>query len=123
MRLSEAIMLGDMLKKPDGGRWLGRDGDRYCGCALGGAALAAGFGEQHLAAIGDLVSYIPFENRVHAAWPWINAVQRMRIGQMYMQVAAGKIAIEQLVDYVRSIEPAEAEATPAEQPRETVAVG
>jgi hypothetical protein len=40
MRLSEAILLGDSLKKAISDEWISEDGS--CGCAFGGALLACG---------------------------------------------------------------------------------
>lgn len=101
MKLSEAILLGDSLKKADPTIFL--HPDKSCGCALGGAALAIG--------MVSLV-YPAHSPRFLAAFPWFNAHYSAEIGYRYNQVAVGLMTLEQLVDYVRSIEPAEESTLP-----------
>lgn len=97
MKLSEAILLGDSLKKPASYLFLSPDGS--CGCALGGAALAVG--------ITTLLTHPCESDEFMAAFPWFTMHISAEIGVRYFKVEAGRMVIEELVDFVRSIEPAE----------------
>lgn len=107
MRLSEALLLGDSLRTRERYCFLDMSTNPPCGCALGGAALAMGRTE--------------YKGHLHL-WPWLeNLSGRMsdyifedEIGTYvgddhpsFSQVCTGKYTIEQLADYVRSIEPDE----------------
>lgn len=98
MRLSEAMMLGSTTCKMVPGDWNS--------CALGCAGNAVGIEE-----------YATFQGRgreevIAIKWPWIEA--RNDDGNRWMgeiwyrfdhDVCDGNMTLEQLVDYVRSIEP------------------
>lgn len=109
MRLSDAILLGDSLKKADPNVWLTEDGS--CGCAFGGALLAAGVNSNDLflhatsgALRGVPLSEFPV---VKSLWPWVTTAVLWDISSCYFAVTEGRMTIEELVDYVRSFEPAE----------------
>jgi hypothetical protein len=121
MKLSEAIILGDTLKKSDSGEWLAEDGS--CGCAFGGALLAAGVAAQefHRQFNGntqtrtsyEAVSEIPC---VRALWPWLTGEHLEEISDLYFRVDAHMKTIEDVAAYVRTVEPPETEALrPAEE--------
>jgi hypothetical protein len=101
MKLSEAMMLGDGLRKRDYRTYLlPLHGGKWCGCAIGGATLAMGrtgrFAHREL-------------------WPWLNKLNiskrswEIEIGLQgeisFKAVMRDECTFEQLVDYVRSIEP------------------
>lgn len=106
MQLSEAIILGDSLKAPDPGQWLSADGS--CGCAFGGALIAAGadisefFGQNH-----GCVESIAEAPIVRALWPWLTPEHLQTITTLYYAVYNDYITIEDVADYVRSVEPPE----------------
>lgn len=109
MKLSEAILMGDSLRTRDYNAFLFRKrGGKYCGCAIGGACLALGHTEA-----GN-------ETRL-ALWPWLSKPSpNMPEGAFrnfeadigfnptvgFKAVCKGKATIEQLADYVASVEPA-----------------
>lgn len=105
-RLSEMILLGDSLRTRKGWHFLNQESDgSYCGCALGGAALAIGKQEYSM---------------TNPPWPWLlneapgggllcgePLTYQDTISLKFFSVCCGDITIEQLVDYVRSVELAE----------------
>jgi hypothetical protein len=91
MRLSELLILGDVLKKRNPGAFVSSDG--CSGCALGGAFLAQ----------GGTVGEASYPTSVYKTWPWLTIKQRTTIGGMYSM----KMSIEAIADYVRTIEPPE----------------
>lgn len=100
MKLSEAIILGDSLKRPDPTVWLSQDGS--CGCAFGGAVLAAGVG-------GAFYNEcrLPHESQaVLKLWPWLTHEHTSTISELYRQVCDGTCTLEHISEYVKSIEPA-----------------
>ena len=92
MKLSEAMMLGDSLRERDGSCWY--DPKNNCGCAMGGAALAIGEG-------GRWLLHVEF----YRMWPWLSIENLNAISYRFLRVCAGTQTFEELVDYVRSIEP------------------
>ncbi len=103
MRLSEAMMLGSATCKMVQGDWNS--------CALGCAGNAVGIqhasgrlGEDDIDIDGDLVTRFTLLANV---WPWIRTANFA--AEIYIkfddEVCIGKLTFEQLVDYVRSIEP------------------
>jgi hypothetical protein len=95
MRLSEAMMLGDSLRERNPSVYLADRGEGagYCGCAIGGAQLA----------VGD-TSMFGYEN----IWPWLldgGYRYDVKISIYFIRVHLGERTFEQLVDYVRSVEP------------------
>jgi hypothetical protein len=106
MKLSEAILLGDSLRKRDPRAFLYEIDGEACGCALGGAELAVGVGVKD-----------PYAFR--RIWPWtqkqtdgsITLEDEIGFGDVrsthpgFTDVYKGKATIEQLADYVRSVEP------------------
>jgi hypothetical protein len=108
MRLSEAILLGDSLRDRNWDVFLDTTTTPPCGCALGGAQLA--MGRTDIQGYRDL-------------WPWVHDKAAMEsefrdllyedhIGVVdaaghpnFFDVVKGSCTIEQLADYVRSIEP------------------
>jgi hypothetical protein len=100
MKLSEAILLGDSLRTRTNGCYLNTRTSPPCGCALGGAQLAMGRTE---------------DMAFHELWPWLQDISpdgvswRAEVGcdneRGFEAVMGGSISIDQLADYVRSIEP------------------
>jgi hypothetical protein len=106
--LQHAIILGDTLKKSDPMEWLSMDGS--CGCALGGALLAAGvtaeeFWEQFLPLPANTYDPIPEMECVKSRWPWLTAEHIQEISELYFQVYDGKKTIEDIAAYAQSVEP------------------
>lgn len=104
MQLSEAIILGDTLKRCDPMTWISADGS--CGCALGGALLAAGvtvneFWRQFASCD------VPELPAIMNLWPWLTADHIDEISNIYFMVEAGDATIEDVAAYVRTIEPSE----------------
>jgi hypothetical protein len=123
MLLQHAIILGDTLKKGDPGEWLSRDGS--CGCALGGALLAAGvtaeeFNRQFLPLPANTYDPIPEMECIKSRWPWLTADHIAEISELYFKVHAGSRTIEDVAAYVRSIEPAAVEIVEPTETRELV---
>lgn len=103
MQLSEAIILGDTLKRCDPDQWISPDGS--CGCALGGALLAAGV---TMKVFNQQREVIIFEKPcVIQAWPWLTEQHIDQISDLYFLVQAGSRTIEEVAAYVRTIEPRE----------------
>src|SRR5260370_18938367 len=121
MKLSEAILLGDSLKKADHTVYLGDEGGGVIvGCAIGGALLAAGGTVEEW--IKSSEYYIPINGKIppslESRWPWLTHEYMCKIGSMYScsQRRIPAYTLEQIADYVRSIEPAEEpEKEPAEK--------
>jgi hypothetical protein len=102
MRLSDAILLGDSLKTATNEYFIDlRDPANCRGCALGGALLATGFTKD------EFMDYLVSES-IRKRWPWVGTLERMNISRQYGKVMRGKRTLEQLCDYVRSVEPEEA---------------
>jgi len=98
MKLSEAMMLGDaMMPRNDGTSWFGhKDPDfNECGCAIGRAWFAAGHSFDEWWKAQDFCS----------EWPWLKNGYPGNISVKFDTVLTGGMTFEQLVDYVRSIEP------------------
>lgn len=107
MKLSDAMVLGDTLRKRNASMYLDKDRyGNYCGCAIGGAFLAIGITDSD-----EMIA-----DREH--WPWLS--DKANLGSRYrtligcgidrkypsfLQVETGECTFEQLVEYVRSIEP------------------
>lgn len=108
MKLSEAMMLGDSLRDRVSDRFLTTRGGRMCGCAIGGATLASGRTEYF--AHRELWPWLLEESTNFSAnypskpirWEsWIGIYSPVA----FNKVVRGDATFEQLVDYVRSIEP------------------
>jgi hypothetical protein len=100
MRLSDLILLGDSLRSRRYWSYLSLDGGSTCGCALGGAALYLGADpgkNWNDKGAGDDILYTHF--------PWLDIHIEAVISQRFAEVCHGEISIEELADYVRSIEP------------------
>jgi len=115
MKLSEAIIMGDTLKKCDANQWISADGS--CGCAFGGALLAAGmrplhYHENYRGSSCNAVSELPF---VREHWPWITGEHLVKISDLYRKVARGETTIEAVAAYVRTVEPQETEPSQGDQ--------
>lgn len=102
MRLSEAIMLGDMLRRRCPDAFLEAENGQVCGCALGGATLALGHSDGKNV-MGNWIKEL--EPSLVAEYPWFNERIRTTIGTWFFQVCDGYATMESLIDYVRSIEP------------------
>jgi hypothetical protein len=102
MRLSEAIALGRVLiDKPQH--------NTFCKCAIG-MGLAAighefhirgeeGIGSAYFAALDE--------------WPWLFGDCEMEISRRFVLVMKGDLTLEELIDFVRSVEPPEPPASPS----------
>jgi hypothetical protein len=114
MQLSQAIILGDTLKKCDPETWISDDGS--CGCALGGAMLAVGVTaeEWNQQWVSHRVEEMPC---VKAQWPWITWEHLVEISNLYRKVAKGELKLEDVVAFVREAEPAE--STPMAVPEKS----
>jgi hypothetical protein len=84
--------------------------DGSCGCALGGALLAAGvsvdtfrrqFGVQSSASY--MRRFLEIEC-VQRFWPWLREQHIIRISNLYCRVASGYATIEDVAAYAREIE-------------------
>jgi hypothetical protein len=109
MKLSEAILLGDSLVKCDSTQWLTDDGS--CGCAFGGAMVAAGISEQFLRERSALEYGLRPDRSdcVRRMWPWLRSEHLSRITLLHRRMGDGGATIEEIAEYVRSVEPAEEE--------------
>lgn len=117
MKLSTAMALGNVVKKPNSKVWLREEVDGICGCAIGGALLASGVTMEEYKAQEDQISqetrnespqgYIVLADCVHSRWPWLTAQTLTTISGMYHEVVRGKIPLEMLIDFVSKIEPQE----------------
>lgn len=98
MRLSEAMMLGEvMMPRNDGGSWFGDEAPDWndCGCAIGRAWFAVG------RSFDDWITH-----GFGIEWPWlIGTTGAGDISMKFCDVLRGEITFEQLVDYVCSVEP------------------
>ena len=110
--LSTAMMLGDTLRQRDHATYLTLSDSGWCGCALGGAQLANGR--------TDCFAFLQL-------WPWLRDDDLSQpdgrwaywqtINYKFAEVAARVITFEQLVDWVRSVEPKrEGDVAEVEQP-------
>jgi hypothetical protein len=119
MKLSDAMMLGSVTVKMEAGDWNS--------CALGAAANAVGIPKEvppiKCPLMGCVVE-IHGVNRaeaIYGRWPWLQEItdyvpqtdfdsEEDFMDQIYGffddHVCEGKMTFEQLVDYVRSVEPA-----------------
>lgn len=112
-QLSTMMSLGDPLRSRNAGTYLSATGSSdggdsssdggtgWCGCALGGAQLAMG-----------QTGYMAWLK----LWPWLNQHDADSqspywkvINLKFLQVEQGQITFEQLVDWVRSVEPQQAD--------------
>lgn len=92
MKLSEAMMLGDIALTRSSTTWLDRSAG--CGCAIGRAYAVVG-GNAFSPSIAD---FTPL-------WPWLGFDELIDISDLFSAVTAAQMTFEQLVDFVRSIEP------------------
>jgi hypothetical protein len=97
--------LGDTMKKCNPAQWISPDGS--CGCAFGGALLAAGVSAEQFYSefFGTRkTSELPC---VKARWPWLTGEHLVQISQLYWNVYYDSKAIYDVAAYVRSVEPQE----------------
>lgn len=104
MKLSEAMMLGDLMRKRVNHIYLSVHPDGACGCAIGGATLAMGRtgNEDHEA----LWPWLREKGPHGRLWDYVIGIGAADGNPSFTEVMRGHITFEQLVDYVRSIEPA-----------------
>ena len=113
MRLSDAIALGRMLALP----WErgNRGGGRKCAMMLAGLAANGD--------CGDFITNLPFAasdstvtlpcicKGLEGEWPCLNGIGNMRRATMHVfnhhVCTVGDWTLDQLIDWVRSVEPAE----------------
>jgi hypothetical protein len=96
MQLSDSVILGDSLRSRLDTRYLSTHSGVKCGCALGGALLANGYTESSAS--------LP---EIQAEWPWLTSEQIATISVKFMDVCSGWTTIEQLAEYIKTIEPRE----------------
>jgi hypothetical protein len=107
MKFSEALVLGYSEIKHNPGVWLWQNKDGSCeGCAIGAALYAQGLRSAYRPISGDSM-IIPIMERL---WPWtlgkgIDFIGK--ISKMFTDVTQGKTTIEELVAWVKSVEPEE----------------
>lgn len=115
MHLSEAVLLGDLIRTRDAGCYLRWPADEVgpCGCAIGGAVMAvrSGITRQDIAAGYDTNGY----SLAEAIWPWLERRIACSDGHIrtydtiisiqFYEVVEGKRTLESLADYIRSVEP------------------
>jgi len=105
MQLSSAIVLGDTLKRSTSTNWLQKRWGGWWGCAIGGALLAMGLGEQFLAEITH-TGMSPLDcPSVEKALPWLTQPILDEITRLYHEVIQGRITIETVAAYVQTVEP------------------
>jgi hypothetical protein len=109
MRFSEAIILGDMLKRPNSVCFLQKHWDGWIGCACGGALLAMGLGEVFLEERKHTGMGLLDCPTIKAALPWLTQPIVDEITRLYHEVVQGRIGIEVVAAYVRTMEPREPE--------------
>ncbi len=105
MKLSTAISLGATLKMRDPLRFLSYD--KSCGCAIGGAILAAGIADKFQAERASHVYDTPLRRltelpSIISTWPWLTEDHVLDIGRLYREEDT-----EQVLEYVKSVEPAD----------------
>lgn len=107
VRLADAMALGFTLVEFDPNCWLLMDGK--CGCAFGGAILAVGRQQDFWKQIGYLVDgeWVAEMAVVKELWPWITAEHINRISDLAREIDMEQATKEDILTYVRSIEPAE----------------
>jgi hypothetical protein len=95
-RLSEYILLGDMLRIRDGRIFY--SSDQNCGCAIGGAMLA----------VGRWMRGIPHDHlQRFGEWPWLGKTYPGRgtfsaaIGTEFDRVCRGEMTLEALAQQVQ----------------------
>lgn len=111
MRLSDAIGMGRTIQ--DGG-----DGWHFCDCGLGMGMAAMG-----------VVAQERTHRKAIDLWPWIwpkemdimdDNLPIHKISSMYFSVARGERTLDELIDWVRSVEPAEEQIPIAQESHEAV---
>jgi hypothetical protein len=109
MRLSEAMALGRIVAKLNKNDCTLYEGS---GCAMGVALVAAGF-PHNAGCRYDVKQY----------FPWVNDARYEEITALYQSVVKGEMTFDQLIDWVRFVEPQPApETLSAEgEPKEEVA--
>ena len=111
MYLSDAAVLGDSMRKRNPCIYLEKDNiaGQHCGCLLGGAILAEGLG----------VGIDDNRMRAESRWPWLrdNSIEPVWFvagnGHKYeyivtigfFRVCDGNLTFEQLIQWIRSVEP------------------
>jgi len=99
MKLSEAIMLGSTTCKMERANWNT--------CAIGCAGTAVG-----IEVSASLRSSLLRARRILQEWPWLNCLSEREYcyseeiwTRFDNEVVPGYMTLEQLVDYVKSVEP------------------
>jgi hypothetical protein len=105
LKLSDAIRRGSSMKLPDPRVFLSPDG--RCGCAAGGALLAAGVTPAEWQRDFDNSTFIEDLPCIRSRWPWLTAAYISRISVMYFAVCDDIMDIDDLVKWVREVEPSE----------------
>jgi hypothetical protein len=117
MRLSDAIAMGRVLIQLDPGYFLNLDCTKGCAIGMG------------LAAVDGRATGANF-SRMRELWPWLHEKRtealpisgvkssngwlfKDEIGHYANLVFVGRMTLEELIDYVRSVEPAEEDSTPS----------
>lgn len=105
MKFSEAIILGDTLKRASSTCFLQKRWGGWYGCAIGGAILAMGLGEVLLQERKH-TGMGPFDcPTIRKSVPWMTESIEAGITRIYHEVVQGRIGIETVAAYVQSVEP------------------
>lgn len=106
VKMSEAMMLGYAEIQHCNDRWLEKNVDGTCrGCAIGAALYAMGV---------EAIPLGTYTAEIAALWPWTRKYGDGTLDFMgdvtvlYQEVLDGHRTIEQLVEWVRSVEPPDA---------------
>ncbi len=126
MKFSEAFVLGETLKRPDPEVWFRCDPETggVAGCAIFGAALAAGFSMYPIPTVNTVFDlhegHARYVDRlfdfVYAQWPWLTPDNRYWVSQLYCMVCNGTISFESMIDWLHELEPIEATEPPQALP-------
>lgn len=106
-KLSEAMTMGDSLRTRNNEQWLKKlENGTYCGCAIGGATLAAGRTGMfdHVGLWPWLDSRPDLPNR-DLFMGYLTACYETIISHLFNAVCRGEMEFDDLVAYVRYSEP------------------
>ena len=109
MRLSDAIALGRTLVKPMAGKPLSKDNDY--GCTIGMALRAVGRAYNCSQSDEQNWNWWPVYQQFLEEWPWTLSHPVINMSDIFRrfdrEVMQGTMTLDQLIDWVRSVEPEE----------------
>ncbi len=109
MRLSEAVILGDTLRRRSPTLFIDEDENgSKCGCAIGGATLAMGkCGNRDHEEFWPWLSDIAYKHPSDYDITWESAIgiYGYKGKPSFLRVCDGLANLEQLVDWIREVEP------------------